>query len=133
MSNDCYCDYDPPKFHHREIRRARKQHKCCECGGTIMPGEQYEHVRGKWDDVATFDTCERCHDIWMWTQNNIPCLCWEYGNRIENCRDAIFEGPSVEADGMRFGFLRRLVMRDKHNRRVCATTGRTGRSDEQEH
>jgi hypothetical protein len=25
-----------------------------------MPGARYEYVAGKWDDVATFKTCDRC-------------------------------------------------------------------------
>jgi hypothetical protein len=117
---DCVCDYDPPEFYHREIRRARKEHKCCECGGRMLPGEQYEHVRGKWDGfVDTYDTCARCCDLWMWTKNNVPCLCWAHHNRIEDCWEAICEATlraRDETQGLRFGFLRRLVLRDKFNR-----------------
>ena len=60
----CYCDYDSPEFISTDTRTARKQHKCCECGHVIGPGEKYEHVGGKWDGrFDTFDTCEMCVDL----------------------------------------------------------------------
>jgi len=119
LSYDCVCDYDPPEFYHREIRKARKLHKCSECAGAISIGECYEHVRGKWEGcVETHKTCERCVDIWQWTKNNVPCLCWAHGNRIEDCWTAIDEATwraGEEVRGLRFGFLRRKVMRDRLN------------------
>ena len=119
MSYDCSCDYTPPEFYHRELRRARKEHRCAECDGRILAGEQYEHVRGKWDGyVGTFKTCERCVDIRTWTKNNVPCLCWAHGNGDEDCKQAVEEAAwraPAETVGLRFGFLRKLVMRDRHN------------------
>lgn len=116
---DCFCDYDAPAFYHMEIRRARKPHKCWECGGPILAGEHYEHVRGKWDNmVDTFNTCVRCRDLWTWTKNNVPCLCWAHGNRIDDCKEAIEEAAyraPAETKGLRFGFLRRLLQRDRFN------------------
>lgn len=127
MSYDCYCDYDPPEFYHLEIRRARKPHKCHECGGFISVGEQYEHVRGKWEGyVDTFNTCERCRDIYQWTKNNVPCVCRMHGNLIDECQTAIEEATwraAEETRGLRFGFLRRVVARNKfneQNRRAAA-------------
>lgn len=119
MSYDCFCDYDPPEFCHVKIRRSRKQRKCTECGGLIIAGELYEHTRGKWDGyLDTFNTCERCHDIRIWTKNNVPCLCWAYGNMIEDCKEAVQKAAwraPAETVGLQFGFLRRLVKRDKLN------------------
>jgi hypothetical protein len=120
MSYDCYCDYDPPDFCHIEIRRARKPHKCDECGGMIIPNEPYEYTRAKWEGcIDNFKICERCYDIRVWTKNNVPCLCWAYGNIIEDCKSAIDEATwraSEETRGLRFGLLRRIVARDKLNR-----------------
>jgi hypothetical protein len=119
MADSCYCDYDAPEFFHREIRRARKLHKCGECGGEIKPGEQYEHVRGKWDgDLTTIKTCERCVDIITWTKNNVPCLCYAYGNAIEDCQEAVNEASArapEDTAGLRFGLLRRITVRDRLN------------------
>ena len=60
----CYCDYDGPEFLSIDTRKARTQHKCCECGHVIEPGEKYEHVAGKWDGwLGTFDTCGMCAEL----------------------------------------------------------------------
>jgi hypothetical protein len=45
-------------------RRARKQHKCCECRRPIMPGEKYEECSGIWDgEPNRYRTCSRCERI----------------------------------------------------------------------
>jgi len=65
---DCSCvyadDYDCPEFYHKDVRKARKEHVCEECRRKIMPGERYEHVRGKWDGrVDSYKTCADCLSI----------------------------------------------------------------------
>lgn len=116
---DCYCDYDAPEFYERKIVKARKRHKCEECAGWISPGEQYEYAAGKWEgDFYTFKTCERCVDLYTWTKNNVPCVCPVHGNMDEAMQDAIDEAcrrAPRETIGLRFGFLRRKVMRARHN------------------
>jgi hypothetical protein len=120
VSIDCFCDYNVPEFYIKEIRRARKEHKCYECRGRILPGEKYEYVRGKWEgEMDSFKTCQHCVDLKTWTNNNVPCLCWAHGNIQDDCREAIedacYRAPN-ETVGLRFGFLRRVVKRDKINR-----------------
>lgn len=119
MSIDCYCDYDPPEFATVATRRARKSYRCDECSGTISVGEPYEYTFGKWEGyLDQYRICERCYDIRQWTKNNVPCLCWAYGNITQDCSDAIDEARSRAPDetlGLRFGFLRRVHMRDKFN------------------
>ena len=56
----CFTDYDGPRFYDATLRKAKKEHVCCECDETIPPGATYEHVAGKWDDFCTFKTCDRC-------------------------------------------------------------------------
>lgn len=47
-----------------ETRKARKPHRCCECGETIERGETYERVKGCWDGTwATYSTCLICSQI----------------------------------------------------------------------
>ena len=44
--------------------KARKQHKCCECGRFIQPGETYQRLSGIWDhEPARFKTCAECRDL----------------------------------------------------------------------
>ncbi len=116
MSYDCYCDYDQPSFYNSAIVTARKPHKCEECRNIIQPGDKYERATGKWDYVDTFKTCSHCVDLRTWTKNNVPCLCWAHGNLISDCAEAIGEArwrEPKETAGLRFGFLRRQVVRDR--------------------
>lgn len=124
---DCYCDYDAPEFCTQTYPKARKKYRCYECAGHILPGEKYEYTAGKWDgDFVDFRTCERCHDLRKWVQNNVPCFCWEYGNVDEGCKyaveDAVMRAPK-ETVGLRFGLLRRMAARDNFNksRRLALT------------
>ena len=61
VSDDCF---DPPEFSSRKNRRARKEHRCCECGGIIKRGEVYEYVAGMWERaIDSFKTCLVCVEI----------------------------------------------------------------------
>lgn len=55
----CEC----PTMYSEVIRRARKPHRCCECGITIAPGEQYQVACGKWEEFNSFNTCMPCVEI----------------------------------------------------------------------
>jgi hypothetical protein len=58
------CDCELPDFCHQELRRARRPHRCVECGGVIGVGTSYEHTAGKWDgELDTFATCLPCADV----------------------------------------------------------------------
>lgn len=117
---DCYCDYDPAEFYRCTTPRARKIYKCEECGGPIKLGEQYERVTGKWEEyIYTFLTCERCVDLRIWVKNNVPCLCWAHGNADASLREAVddaYDRAHNEVVGLKFGLLRRFVLRDRHNK-----------------
>lgn len=119
MSYDCVCDYDPPEIYTASTPTARKHHVCEECGCPIAPGERYEYVFGKWDGtVLTFKTCDRCLDIRQWVKNNVPCFCWTHGNMINDAKEAVVEAQyraKDETAGLYFGFLRRIVLRNRHN------------------
>jgi hypothetical protein len=122
----CYCDYDYdyPEFSRTTKPRARRPHRCVECGTTIQPGEQYERVAGVWEgEFSTFCICERCHDLRQWVKNNVPCFCWAYGNMIEDARecieDAVYRAPE-ETRGLAFGFGRRLVAIKRAKKRARA-------------
>ncbi len=54
-------------FQVTSILKARKQHRCCECSGMILPGQQYERVSGVWEGNAdAFKTCLPCMEARDW-------------------------------------------------------------------
>lgn len=118
---DCVCDFDPASVYRSSTPRARKAYSCKECGAPILPGERYENVFGVWGREATiFRTCEACRDLRVWVKNNVPCLCWLHGDADDSMREAIDEAYRRAPDevvGLRFGFLRRLILRDRVKRR----------------
>lgn len=60
----CYCDYDAPTMFSEVWHKAAKEHKCCECGGVIGNGQQYQHVAAVYDGTfRTYKTCEKCADL----------------------------------------------------------------------
>lgn len=78
----CECDYsDGPSVFREKIVKARKEHKCSECGGPINKGDEYEYTFGVWDgDAMSFHTCEKCSDL----RASLQALgfCTEYGNLL---------------------------------------------------
>ena len=51
-------------FSEAESRKARKEHKCSECGRIIITGEQYIYDSGVWEgEVGTYKTCQDCKSI----------------------------------------------------------------------
>ena len=96
---DCYCDYDAPEFYHRAERKARKSHRCAECGKAIQPGETYEKASGKWDgSFCQFKTCCRCTALREHIKAHVPCACLSHGNLLDDVRTEVENLPAA-ADG----------------------------------
>lgn len=114
---ECYCDYDAPSVYNKTTPKARKQHKCYECGSVIDAGEKYENVFGVWDgDGSTFKTCSRCLDLRNFVEDNVPCVCWQHGNIRDDCIETARE-YGEQGDGLLFGTYRRIKLIEKHRRR----------------
>ena len=109
MSYDCYCDYDAPSWVTiRDVKAARKPHKCVECHAPIFKGESYEYVSGKWEEHLDFHICKRCVELREWAAISVPCFCWAYGDLHDNVRDMVQEvAPTVPGFFMEYG--RRMV------------------------
>jgi hypothetical protein len=66
---DCACEIEAgygeaPSFAKETKPTAKKEHVCSECGGPILPGEQYERVTGKYDgDFFIHKICPHCLSI----------------------------------------------------------------------
>ena len=57
----CSCDDDGPEAFCEVTRKARKEHRCCECRGVIRAGQTYEHASGIWEgEPRSFKTCAAC-------------------------------------------------------------------------
>lgn len=55
---------DMPAVFGQEQRKARKQHKCCECGSIINSGDQYAYSHGVWDGSGqSFKQCLDCAEV----------------------------------------------------------------------
>ena len=53
------CEF--PVVYHMKVLRARKEHRCCECGGKILSGESYNYHSGVWDGQGmSFKVCPEC-------------------------------------------------------------------------
>jgi hypothetical protein len=52
-------------------------------------------------------------------KRNVPCFCWAHGNMIEDARStaqSAHEQAGDEVAGLRFGLLRRIILRDRFNK-----------------
>ena len=53
-----------PSCYGHEERKAWKAHKCCECNGTIQPGETYHYQHGIWNGkAADYKVCADCNAL----------------------------------------------------------------------
>jgi hypothetical protein len=76
-------DGEAPSLHVVEMRKAQKEHICCECHEPIHPGDTYERVVGVWDGKFDhFKTCAICKKI-----REDYCCSWLYGG----LREALWE------------------------------------------
>ncbi|MEN4767279.1 hypothetical protein [Duffyella gerundensis] len=53
-----------PSVFRQITRTARKEHRCCECRGSINPGSNYIHSSGIWDgDPSDYKQCLICAEV----------------------------------------------------------------------
>lgn len=58
------CDLETPEFCEESRPKAAKEHRCCECRGTIYTGEIYHLLKGVWNgEFQTYKTCTDCRDL----------------------------------------------------------------------
>lgn len=78
----CVDDYEPSDVWSATVRKARREHRCDECGRTIVPGERYEHVSSLYDGSwSTLKTCPHCLAASQWLR--IVCRGYLVGNLHE--------------------------------------------------
>ena len=85
MTACCCIDVDETAdlTHRREIKRARKPHKCCECQRTIPTGAPYRYESvlydGRW---SRYHTCRLCASV---RDDRFSCG-WHWGGLWEELR-----------------------------------------------
>ena len=90
--DDCYCDFgEPASFYtKRLVAKARRAHRCNECGNQVRPGESYERVTGVWDgDLSTFCTCQKCLSLREAVTECVPCFCWRHGDMLNDAIETV--------------------------------------------
>jgi hypothetical protein len=110
MSIDCFCDYEPATvYKRRNVQAARKQHKCDECGRTIMAGEPYEYTFGIWDDFSdNYYTCQHCLELRDWGTISFECFCWAHGSMLDDLHELMQE-ESYKVPGLFMEYGRRKI------------------------
>ncbi len=96
---DCSCVLvdvdDGPSAFQAADPKARKEHKCCECGRVILPGETYRRESGIWDgDPRRYKTCSECLSI----RRVFLCGGWMYGEVLEALKESFREAGTVSSD-----------------------------------
>ncbi len=57
-------DAEMPSVFSETVRKAHREHKCCECHQVIKAGEKYQLFKGCWDgEFARFKTCLPCVEL----------------------------------------------------------------------
>jgi hypothetical protein len=98
----CDCDYDgdtPDFIRIRMIKRARKPHKCYECGGIIFVGESYERIDALFEgSMHDHSECTTCLEIRQWASISVPCFCaYEWGSLLERVMEMVSDvAPMVD-------------------------------------
>lgn len=74
----CMIDDAEPIYPKRITQpKARKEHKCCECGRPIEIGERHEHVSGICDRrMFSERTCEGCQWAREWLDESCGGFCY---------------------------------------------------------
>lgn len=88
-------DTDGPSVYNIAHPRAAKDHKCSECGETILKGVRHEHVKGMWDGSwSIYRTCPLCVEI----RDHFACgNGWLFQQLWEDLENNFF--PDMKAGG----------------------------------
>ena len=91
-------------FVDEKIRKARKNHKCGECGEEIQPGQSYEHARGLFDGYFfTSKTCQSCLEIRARFFSG-----WIYGSILDEIYNSLNDLSLADMDGLSPGAMSKI-------------------------
>ena len=81
-------------FNSESWHRARKAHRCCECGREIVVGERYRYCAIKdyeYSGVDSYHTCAGCAVVEDWLR--AECRGWLFGGVDEDLAGHLTYGP----------------------------------------
>lgn len=79
-----------PACYGHELRKARKDHKCCECRGVIAKGETYHFHHGVWDGSgASYKVCVDCEGLRI--ELDRDNACWEDTTYFTGLGEAVYD------------------------------------------
>lgn len=86
-------DGDAPEVYNARMVKARREHKCYECGRPILRGQMYERVSGRWDgDWGTYRFCSDCEAI----AKGLSCDGSRvFGNLWDDIAENVFPGMTT--------------------------------------
>jgi hypothetical protein len=89
----CDCDSNPQICGGDVGRKARKPHKCSECGRIIAKGEEYREHSGLWRDGgwSTYRWCGHCQAAQKIVAERTNEHCW--------CYEQLWQGITDEMTG----------------------------------
>ncbi len=82
-------------------RKARKEHKCCECYNPINKGDVYQYSSGVWDEPQSFKQCLGCYEIMKAADSESRVNC-DNGVAFGCLRDWFFDGMSSDFKAKEF-------------------------------
>ena len=91
MGFSCCYDGDGAEVYRKTNPKAKKQHKCDECGHIIQPGEVYARTFTIYEGTPdTYIACERCDDLMEAFSDVGFCLSYDgffgdYGEWLTDC------------------------------------------------
>ncbi len=84
----CSCDLEQPSVFEEKRHKARKEHRCDSCLGTILVGEEYIATFGVWDGEASrFKRCLDCDGLMSWAHEQDDCLCLSVSDIMTDIRE----------------------------------------------
>lgn len=100
-------DLDPVELSTITEPRARKEHRCSECRGAILPGTQYVRIESLMDGAWwTFKTCPFCVAASRYFTRRAG-ETWALGDLLSNLRDEWYDAGASMPLGRLIAHMRR--------------------------
>ena len=112
--SDCFCDLEMPTAQRVKERKARREHRCTECRGTIKPGEHYRIIttlaEGHW---MTDKQCPDCIFTIAEVGRELFAECGGWCYPLGEMRSELAMEARESPAGARIGHMFNAAMRER--------------------